>query len=465
MTTLVDSSLDNKSNNQLVLRNNSNQVSDDTTIKDLDDTSIKDSDDTSIEDSDEDFVVRGLSGFRNIGNTCYMNSTLQCLDAVTTFSSWLRSGMYKKRLCNNIIEDIGDKVRKEQNKDENEVVHVSKKDVQEQFDNSIVHQLSRLFEYKWKYNWKITPKTFKNLIGELNSEFAGYGLNDSQEVLSFILDRIHEETKTKVNVKFCDISDKLKEIIKFRKECSQKLADKSVPVENKKEISDQYNNFISQYPNEKTILNAYIYWKKYIVNSHSIITDLFTGLFYSRIECKECHQSSDSFEPFTNLSIETPDKEDISLQECLINFSKTENLDGDNQYNCSNCKKKVNATKTMYIWEPPEALIIHLKRFKNTYRYTMKTSSKVEFPIDELKLTNNLCPFHKKDSKYELCGITEHLGGSWNMGHYIAYCKNGINKLWYEFNDASVTHIPRKILEEEIVTKNAYVLFYSLKRD
>lgn len=41
-------------------------------------------------------------------------------------------------------------------------------------------------------------------------------------------------------------------------------------------------------------------------------------------------------------------------------------------------------------------------------------------------------------------------------GHYIAYCRNDVNKLWYEFDDQSVTEVSESCVQNA----EAYVLFY-----
>ena len=62
--------------------------------------------------------------------------------------------------------------------------------------------------------------------------------------------------------------------------------------------------------------------------------------------------------------------------------------------------------------------------------------------------------------------ISNHYG-SLNGGHYTAYCENPIAKTWYEFDDSSVTKISSsnslEEIENVIVSKAAYVLFYKLR--
>ena len=41
-------------------------------------------------------------------------------------------------------------------------------------------------------------------------------------------------------------------------------------------------------------------------------------------------------------------------------------------------------------------------------------------------------------------------------GHYTAFCKNFIDRKWYEFNDSRV----REISPKDVVTEDAYVLFF-----
>ena len=45
-------------------------------------------------------TVRGLSGLDNIGNTCYMNSVLQCLSNCDLFRDYLFNATFVKTLIN-----------------------------------------------------------------------------------------------------------------------------------------------------------------------------------------------------------------------------------------------------------------------------------------------------------------------------------------------------------------------------
>jgi ubiquitin carboxyl-terminal hydrolase 34 len=53
-----------------------------------------------------------------------------------------------------------------------------------------------------------------------------------------------------------------------------------------------------------------------------------------------------------------------NVQESLLSFVEEETLDGDNKYQCDDCKCKVAAIKRTRIESLPQTLILHLKRIE-----------------------------------------------------------------------------------------------------
>jgi ubiquitin carboxyl-terminal hydrolase 8 len=425
--------------------------------------------DDKIVEERKKLYVRGLSGLNNIGNTCYMNSILQCLSAINVFRCWLTENKYNTRLYFNMMTDIANQKRKRENIPDNIVVKVQNQEITDKCNNTVVNSLSELFKIMWKQNTSITPRTFKSIIGEICPLFRGSAQNDSQELLNMIIDRIHEETKSdSLKVTFPHIAENVANYLKVKTECTEKANDDTTPIEDKEKYLSYLKDYTKEHINDSIIGEAYLYWGKYVKRSHSIVTDLFTGLYCSKITCHECNSVTCSFEPFTILSLETKPDGETTLEESLDSFVKEELLTDENKYSCSECKKKVDATKRMQIWSPPNILIIQLKRFKNENIYgnmyrPVKTSSKVIFPIENMDIKNYTSDiFPVNNTTYDLISISEHRG-TCDFGHYVAYSKNSINDEWYEFNDNDVFRVPKNELEKELITKNAYLLFYVRK--
>lgn len=125
-------------------------------------------------------------------------------------------------------------------------------------------------------------------------------------------------------------------------------------------------------------------------------------------------------------------------------------------YSCEKCKKLRNGVKFCKMQSLPEILCIHLKRFRHELMFSTKISTHVSFPLEGLDLQ----PFLAKDStaqttNYDLLSVICHHGTA-SSGHYIAYCRNDANNLWYEFDDQSVTEVSESCVQNA----EAYVLFY-----
>jgi len=144
----------------------------------------------------------------------------------------------------------------------------------------------------------------------------------------------------------------------------------------------------------------------------------------------------------------------IEVIECFKNFIKLEKLEADNEWFCPDCKNHVKATKKMEIFNSPNILIIHLKRFKNN----TKIDTLVKFPLEGLDVSDFVINKKNGEEKfvYDLFAVGNHFG-SMGFGHYTAFAKNYFDNKWYDFDDSRVSEIYGG---KDIVTPSAYVLFY-----
>ena len=201
---------------------------------------------------------------------------------------------------------------------------------------------------------------------------------------------------------------------------------------------------------------------------------IFGGYFRSQVRCRRCNYKSNTYDPFLDLSLEVSKKSSTSVLKALSEFTRKETLDAANQWKCSGCKKYVCATKQLTVFRPPLTLCIQLKRFAfdNSFGFGQKFSkhhhhgyggggggSKITKPIEfpgslRLPLSDN------RSCQYTLTGVVSHVGGSSQSGHYTAYVKKpgktGTSQ-WYHMDDSDVQPVSEKTVLKQ---RDAYVLFY-----
>ena len=148
----------------------------------------------------------------------------------------------------------------------------------------------------------------------------------------------------------------------------------------------------------------------------------------------------------------------LSIDDCLTEFTKEEQLGEDDLWYCPRCKKHQQATKKFDLWRVPDILAVHLKRFSNSRALRDKIDTFVDFPVQGLDLTD-LVGERKVGQRlaeagidieelgignveepliYDLYAVDEHLGGL-GGGHYRAYALNHVTEQWYHFDDSYVT--------------------------
>ncbi|XP_032063063.1 LOW QUALITY PROTEIN: ubiquitin carboxyl-terminal hydrolase 42-like [Aythya fuligula] len=187
----------------------------------------------------------------------------------------------------------------------------------------------------------------------------------------------------------------------------------------------------------------------------TIIHQIFGGFLRSRVKCLNCKAVSDTYEAFLDITLDI--KAVSSVSRALELFVKPEELDGENCYKCSECKKMVPASKRFTIHRSSKVLTISLKRFAD---FTGgKINKEVKYP-EYLDLRAYMSQSMGEPLLYALYAVLVHHGVSCHSGHYICYVKAG-NGLWYQMNDAKVVRTDIK----RVLGQQAYILFYIRRYD
>ena len=107
----------------------------------------------------------------------------------------------------------------------------------------------------------------------------------------------------------------------------------------------------------------------------------------------------------------------ITLEACIDAYVEEEILSQDDGWYCNKCKDFKCAKKKLDLWNSPDLLIIHLKRFSCTNVDRINTLAR--FPIEGLDLSTYLIdPDAKKTATYDLYAISNHMKGL-RGGHYV----------------------------------------------
>lgn len=187
---------------------------------------------------------------------------------------------------------------------------------------------------------------------------------------------------------------------------------------------------------------CYEFLKKEVAREYSYVSDVFTGIAYSKIVSDTTTRHVP--ELFTVLHIPA---EGSTLEECMKLYCNTETLDGENKWYNEDTKTYEVATKQTSYWSFPEVMFIVLKRVTARMH---KLTHKIEIPMEmELDDYPSQCK-----RKYRLTGVCNHYGSSYG-GHYTA---NVLSRgKWYHCNDSSVQEMS---VESDVVTEAAYCVMF-----
>uniref|UniRef100_H2ZJG5 ubiquitinyl hydrolase 1 n=1 Tax=Ciona savignyi TaxID=51511 RepID=H2ZJG5_CIOSA len=345
----------------------------------------------------------GVCGLYNLGNTCYMNSTLQCLLHNFELMKHMQHSCY--------IIDFNPQITL--HSDENGI------------STGIAHYFSKLLKKYWSGEFSVVvPDEFKQQLAKIHSQFDGNGQHDGQELLALFLESLHQERKTMIKSN----------------------------VSSTEETTNGHN----------TDTTADKLWDKYIDDNQSAIVDIFQGQLESTVICSKCEFKSVTYEPFMYLSLPlnsvdetSPGEQTLTLEMCLSAYTKSEILDDENPWYCPTCCCHQVAEKQLRICRWPDTLIVYIKRFLYHSKNAVKVDDEVLFPMESFNPGAISGTRPNRFKSYNLVACMSHFGGVYS-GHYTAHCKHPVTGKWYLYNDENVS-------EQELSSKDnagAYVLFY-----
>ncbi|KAF8646117.1 hypothetical protein HU200_065963 [Digitaria exilis] len=184
--------------------------------------------------------THGLSGLHNLGNTCFMNSAIQSL-------------VHTPPLVEYFLEDYTREINT---------------DNPLGLQGELAIAFGELLRKLWSSGRSsVAPRAFKSKLSRFAPQFSGYNQHDSQELLAFLLDGLHEDlnrVKKKPYIEAKDADGRPDD--EFAEEC----------------------------------------WNYHKARNDSIIVDKFQGQYKSTLVCPVCNKISVTFDPFMYLSLPLP---------------------------------------------------------------------------------------------------------------------------------------------------------------
>ena len=261
-------------------------------------------------------------GLENIGATCYMNATLQCLCHIDSIKNYfLDDNMYNQNIATK--------------------------------PNSLAKYFADVLRKLWSeaYETYYAPKDFKEKISIMNPLFQGIQANDSKDLVLFIYETIHNELNNpSQNPGQINLQNIPNELVQFR----QNYYSQNYSIISKIFYYEQSNIMECQ--------NCH--YKTYNFNIMNII--IFP------LEKVRLYLEKRKPEGFSV----------VTLYDCFEQNQEKEMLDGANQIYCNQCHQNANASSFNQFYTCPEVLTVILNRGKGL-EFDVNFSFPMELTIEK----------------------------------------------------------------------------------
>ena len=244
----------------------------------------------------------GLSGLANLGNTCFINSTMQILSHTYELNELLSSEIFKKK-----IKNI--------------------------YDSALLVEWDNLRQLLWKENCIISPVKFIKIIQKIAEikgleMFTGYSQNDLPEFLLFIMDCFHNSISREIKMTISGKSENETDNIAIK--CFEMIKQTY-----SKEYSEIWNLFYAVHVSEIISLDN-----------------------EKKLSIKP--------EPFFIIDLPIPqNNKSPSIIDCFDTYVEGEQLTGDNGWYNEETKTKIDVKKKISFWSFPTILVVDFKRFNS----------------------------------------------------------------------------------------------------